>query len=272
MKSLEQQLAKAKTDAEKAKLCLEAVKKSGNGNALYFVPEKFRTAKLCNVAVRKNVHALGYVPEKLKTAKLCNAAVRKNVYALQYVPEKLKTLKMYIEAVKKDAWVFISVPEHLREQVTKATGIKGTDMLPHEYESTLEKDAREIFKKEVERICPRLMKLCLKARLKGILSLEDDIDKKKVLERDLLEMGIKLATAGETGYDIENYLNSWIEANCNNSVAYYEKILASIIKTGILCIKAGDNPSVAESKMIDLIPRGLIPNSLKKTLKQGGKK
>jgi len=60
----------------------------------------------------------------------------------------------------------------------------------------------------------------------------------------------------------KKYLDSWIETNCNNSVSYYEKILASIIKTGVLCVQAGEHPKVAEYKMTVLIPRELIPDSL----------
>jgi len=72
----------------------------GYNNALRFIPEKHRTAKLCLEAVKSNGYALQYVPEKHKTAELCLAAVKSNGNALQYVPEEYKTAELYLEAVK----------------------------------------------------------------------------------------------------------------------------------------------------------------------------
>ena len=66
MTSLEQQLAKAKDDAEKMQICLEAVRK--DGWVLKYVPEKLKTAKLCNVAVKTDGYAIKYVPKNLKAA------------------------------------------------------------------------------------------------------------------------------------------------------------------------------------------------------------
>jgi flagellar motor component MotA len=171
---------------------------------------------------------------------------------------------MCIEIVKQETWAFMVVPENLKEQVTTATGVQqgGTAMLHNEYESALEKGIKEIFEKEVERICFRLITFVEIARREGILALEDKLDKEKVAKRDLFETGIQMAVDGTERAVIENYLDSWIEANCNNSVAYYEKILASIIKTGVLCIQEGYNPRIAEYKITVLIPRELTPDSL----------
>ena len=237
MTYFEQQLAEAKDDAEKMQICLEAV---------------------------KNWYNLKYVPEKFKTVEMCNIAVKDNGYALIYVPEEFKTLDMCIEIVKQETWAFMVVPENLKEQVTTATGVQqgGTAMLHHEYESALEKAVKEIFKEEVEQICHRLITYAEIARRKGILALEGKLDQEKIAKRDLLETGLMLAVDGTERAEIKNYLDSWIEANCNNSVAYYDKILASIIKTGVLCIQEGYNPRIAEYKMTVLIPRELTPDSL----------
>jgi len=237
MTYFEQQLAEAKDDAEKMQICLEAV---------------------------KNWYNLKYVPEKFKTVEMCNIAVKDNGYALIYVPEEFKTLDMCIEIVKQETWAFMVVPENLKEQVTTATGVQqgGTAMLHHEYESALEKAVKEIFKEEVEQICHRLITYAEIARRKGILALEGKLDQEKIAKRDLLETGLMLAVDGTERAEIKNYLDSWIEANCNNSVAYYDKILASVIKTGVLCIQEGYNPRIAEYKMTVLIPRELTPDSL----------
>ncbi|MDR2583583.1 MAG: DUF4116 domain-containing protein [Fibromonadaceae bacterium] len=275
-------------------LCIEAVKDGRRGGtyALRFVPEKFKTtelyiemiknrehtwlllseyipeksktAELWFEAVKKDGSVLCHVPEKFRTIEMYIEAVKNYCWALKYVPKKFRTLDMCIEAVKQEDWIFMLVPENLKKQVTKATGVQqgGTDILHYKYESVLEKGMKEIFEKEVELICIKLTECCEIARREGLMALENYIDKEKLSEKAFLETGMQMATDGTKREIIENYINSWIETNCNNSVAYYEKILASIIKTGILCVQGGYNPEVAEYKMTVLIPKELTPDSL----------
>jgi len=261
-----------------AELCKAAVKQ--NGYALCYVPEKFKTYEICLMAVKQKGYSFQFVPEKLKTAKLWLEAVKKEYEYLitrvpeefktanfwlelvksdawlltgTDVPEEFKTLDMYIAAVKQEYWMFMLVPESLKEQVIKATGIQG-GIAGH-----ISAQEKEIFEKEVERICIKLTKFCEFARREGILALGDHIDKEQVSKKAILETGVKMAVDGNKGKIIEKYMDSWIEANC---VKYYEKLLGSIIKTGVFCVQRGDNPKVAEYKMTALIPRELIPDTL----------
>ncbi|MDR2583586.1 MAG: DUF4116 domain-containing protein [Fibromonadaceae bacterium] len=253
-------------------LCIEAVKDARQGFlALKHVPEKFKTTELYIEMIKphsywRTWHFLDeYIPEKSKTSELLLEVVKKSSDFLMYVPEELRTLEIYIEAVKKADWAFMLVPENLKKQVTKATGVQqggAKNFLLYKHESDfLDKDKKEIFEKEVERTIIRLTELCETVRWgKGLIALENYIDKEKLLEKDFLETGIQMIVDGVEREIIENYLDSWIEANCNNS--YYEIILASIIKSGILSAHGGEHPRIAEYEMTVLIPRELTPDSL----------
>ena len=230
---------------------------------LEYIPEKFRTAELWLEVVKKDGWSIAKVPEEFKTVEFWLEVVKKDAWLLTEVPEKFKTIAMYIEAVKQEDWMFMLVPESLKEQVIEATGVQGgATRTRYKYESVLEKGMKKIFEMEAERICIKLIKFCEIARREGILHLENHIDKEKLLKKDFLETGIQMAVDGMRREILEEYLNTWIETNCNNSVEYYEKILASIIKTGVLCVQAGENPKIAEYKMTVLIPRELVPDSL----------
>lgn len=75
-------------DAASQKIYMESV--SNNGANLEFVPEKYKTADLCNVAVLNDGMALKYVPTELRTKELCMAAVKQNDQAYDFIPENLK--------------------------------------------------------------------------------------------------------------------------------------------------------------------------------------
>jgi len=235
-------------------------------SAFQYVPDKFKTTEFWLKAFKHWTWTFlqEHIPEESITTELWLETVKRDCVAFAFMPDELKTLDMCIEIVKQETWAFMVVPENLKEQVTKATGVQqgGTAMLHNKYESAFEKGVKEIFEKEIERICIRLITLCETARKGGILSLENCIDQEKVSEIDFLETGIQMAVDGIEKEVIEKYLDSWIEANCNNSVPYYEKIIASIIKTGVLSIQAGEHPRIAEYKMTALIPRELTPDSL----------
>ncbi|MDR2583666.1 MAG: hypothetical protein LBC75_09320 [Fibromonadaceae bacterium] len=250
-------------NAKTVELYIEIVKRHSWELVQEYIPEKFRTTELWLEVVKKDEWLLAEVPEKIRTAEFWFEAVKKTAWLLTKVPEKFKTIDMYIEAVKQEDWLFMLVPESLKEQVIEATEVQGgATRTRYKYESVLEIGMKKIFEMEAERICIKLIKLCEIARREGILALENFIDKEKLLKKDFLETGIQMAVDGMQREIVEKYIDSWIETNCNNSVAYYEKILASIIKAGVLCLQAGEHPKVAEYKMTVLIPRELIPDSL----------
>jgi len=242
------------------KLYIEIVKNSYWLIAQKYIPEQFRTAKFWLEVVKKDSDLITEVPEEFKTAEFWYEAVKNNVWSLTDVPEEFKTLDMYIEAVKQEDWMFMLVPENLKVQVTRATGVQqggAENFLLYKHNFIyLQKGKNE---NELEKICIKLTEFCEIARREGVIALENYIDKEKLSEKALLETGIQMAIDGVEREIIEKYFNSWLTTNFNT---YYEKILASVIKSGVLSIQAGENPKVAEYKMTILIPEDLIPDSL----------
>ena len=65
-------------------------KVKGNSCALQYVPDEFKTRKMCLAAVNHNSYVLEYVPDEFKTRELCFIMVNINGWALRYVLIELK--------------------------------------------------------------------------------------------------------------------------------------------------------------------------------------
>lgn len=88
------------------------------GAELEKVPEKFRTAELCKIAVENYGGNLKYVPDKLKTPELCKIVVEDHGAALEYVPDKLKTPELCKIAVEHYYGAALPyVPADIRKQL-----------------------------------------------------------------------------------------------------------------------------------------------------------
>ena len=87
-------------DLRTQEICSLAV--NYNGFNLYYVPKKYKTARLCLEAVQnaKGQFLLRSVPEQLRTPEICLEAVRIDYHNLAFVPEKFKNERIYLEAVK----------------------------------------------------------------------------------------------------------------------------------------------------------------------------
>jgi hypothetical protein len=84
------------------RLCLFAVR--DDGNALEHVPENLKTPEICLTAVKQAGGALEYVPKHIKSPEICVAAVRKADHALAYVPFGLRTEKVCLAAVRPNSY------------------------------------------------------------------------------------------------------------------------------------------------------------------------
>ena len=244
-----------------AELCLETVKH--NGWALEFVPEKFRTAELCFEAVKQYGPALEFVPEEFKTMELCLEAVKSNGFALKYVPEPFKTKEFCSKALEKcmrhDYRVY-GVYEYIPE------ALKVAGQHRRNYSSVFEKNVEELFEKEFKKIYYRIRFLTECARREGILALESYWNRETLADAtvagSLLDIGVQMCIDAFDKAVIEEYIDSWIEANCSGHLKYYERILASVIKTGILSIQTGENPIITVYKINSKVPKSLISNIL----------
>lgn len=74
-------------------MCITAV--SWNGNLLEYVPSKYRTKKVCRIALCSNIEAIAFVPSKILTESLCIEIVSIHPGHLRRIPEKLRTKKVY---------------------------------------------------------------------------------------------------------------------------------------------------------------------------------
>ena len=132
--------------------------------------------------------------------------------------------------------------------------------MQNKYESAVEKAAVEAFKKEYERIHFRI---CLSANLfrkEGFSAVENTIDKEKAANFEPLEFGLLLIITGVERAKIEDCYDSWIEANSSSHCGYYDKILFSVIKFGVLSIQSGENPYLTDKLIKALVPMELMPN------------
>jgi hypothetical protein len=239
-------------------ICLE-VAKEGNKGLYKYVPEKFKKEEFHVERMKLKYADLDLAPEEFRTARLYFEMVKAHGCTLINVPEEFKTVDMCAEAIKQEGWTLMFVPESIRDNAMKAAGF---DVVHYKYETALEKGIKEIFQKEIERVCLRFIKFVEMARSEGLLSLEKQIDAEKVSKKDFMETALNMAIEARGEKAIKAYCDLWIKENCNNSVAYYEKILASVIKAGVLAIWRGEHPKMARCKIIGLIPRELLPNSL----------
>jgi len=102
------------------KLCALAVRKEGR--TLKYVPAEIQTSELCTVAVDRSPCALKFVNESLKTLELCEKAIKKYGENLEFVPDKFKTKELCQTAVKESGWALGFVPDEMKtyELCTKA--------------------------------------------------------------------------------------------------------------------------------------------------------
>ena len=99
---------------------------------------------------------------------------------------------------------------------------------------------REEFKAEYNGIAKRALAFAEKARRKGLLSIEDDIDKEKVKNRDILEYGLIFAIDGTDRDLVEFILSNIIEQEKDENMRRLKKIQ----KEAVLGIQYGMNPRI----------------------------
>jgi hypothetical protein len=82
-------------------------------NDIKYIPEKYLTPEICELAVKNNGWALRYIPKELITQELCNIAIQKNDDILDLVPEKYKTKDFYTLLIKKNGNQIFNTPKEL---------------------------------------------------------------------------------------------------------------------------------------------------------------
>jgi len=96
------------------------------------------------------------------------------------------------------------------------------------------------FAQKYNAIVERALFMSNKARREGLLSLEEEIDGEKYLQRELFEYGIRLVVDGTDASFIDRILSNIIDLEHDDET----KTLKTIQKEAVLSIQAGDNPRI----------------------------
>jgi flagellar motor component MotA len=103
-----------------------------------------------------------------------------------------------------------------------------------------EKMNQKDFTQKYNAIVERALFMSNKARREGLLSLEEELDSEKYLQRELFEYGMRLVVDGTDAPFIDRILTNIINLEQDNDV----KTLKTIQKEAVLSIQAGDNPRI----------------------------
>ena len=96
------------------------------------------------------------------------------------------------------------------------------------------------FTQKYKAIVERALFMSNKARREGLLSLEEEIDNEKFMQRELFEYGIRLVVDMTDASFIDRILSNIIDLEQDNDA----KTLKTIQKEAVLSIQAGDNPRI----------------------------
>ena len=71
-------------------------------HALEFVPECYKTEKMCDKAVDAYLSTTDFAPECFMTQKICAKSVNKCYFVFDYIPDQYKTQEMCDRVVSED--------------------------------------------------------------------------------------------------------------------------------------------------------------------------
>jgi flagellar motor component MotA len=97
---------------------------------------------------------------------------------------------------------------------------------------------RDEFVKEYTTIVGRIVALSEKSRRKGLLALEEEMDREKIDERDVFEYGLRFVVDGTDRETVDKILSNIV----NQEKDEYMRILKTIQKEAVLMIQDGSNP------------------------------
>ena len=99
------------------------------------------------------------------------------------------------------------------------------------------------------RIMERAYIFSYKARLEGILPLEDDLETEKVKQRDIFEYGMRFVVDGTRAELVDKILTNLIELEPDAD----EKLLKQIQKEAVLSIQAGENVYLMSQSLLSYV-------------------
>jgi hypothetical protein len=118
-------------------LCELAVKQ--DGLTLNDIPEYLKTPEIYELAVQQNGLSITYIPKELRTKELCELAVKQDGYALNYVPEKYLTQELCILSISHKKSHLISIPDKYKTKEIYELAVKQNGRalgdVPEEYKT-----------------------------------------------------------------------------------------------------------------------------------------
>jgi flagellar motor component MotA len=94
------------------------------------------------------------------------------------------------------------------------------------------------FEREYRAIMDRALQLSEKGRREGLLAIEEDIDREKAKQRDILEYGMCFVIDGTDGSFIDRILSNITNLETDAD----RRLLKTIQKEAVLAIQEGHNP------------------------------
>ncbi len=84
----------------------------------------FITRELCEIAIESDGYQLQYVPEHFKTKKLCMDAIYNNIWAVLYITSEVKTKETYEYVVNENGYILKHVPMQFITEEMCLTAVK----------------------------------------------------------------------------------------------------------------------------------------------------
>ncbi|MCL2186333.1 MAG: hypothetical protein FWB86_10865 [Treponema sp.] len=111
---------------------------------------------------------------------------------------------------------------------------------------------KEEFENEYNKIFERALAMSEKTRREGLLTLDDCIDEKKLFQRDVMEVGLRLAYDGTDSAIIDNILTNIIDQETDND----KKKLKTVQKNAVLMIQKGYSKGIFALTLNSLVGIG----------------
>jgi hypothetical protein len=189
-----------------------------------YIPERYRTLKMCRMAVEQDGSMLEFVPEQYKTPELCLMALKDHGDYLEFIPEKYKTPELCLAAVRKSGEGLKSVPEHLKtERLCRIAvicgGAKAIPFVPEQFLPRLCLKAAQMHRDSLEYIPEKSLteEMCRAVVLIDGLCLKDIPESFKTVEM----CALALTNVYQTDRNkLMSFVPKNIRANVRKAVGY----------------------------------------------------
>ena len=138
LESKEQLKLQKITSREKYEIYKQLIMKSAI--KLWQIPQRYRNAEICMIAIRNIPNAIRWIPRKILTLEMCQTVVQKNGLLLKYIPMIYRIYSICLTAVTNCSKAFKFVPIPLRKMqeislITMSNCLSNIKYLPEPYKT-----------------------------------------------------------------------------------------------------------------------------------------